>query len=140
MPPNPSEPDFRLDGRVAVVIGGTGVLCGRMAATLAVFRRSMEGGLFTAAVAFVIRSEAIRTTTTAPRARIESKSLLSVTDTGCCALRAAAAAAAAPPFGVAASDDPCALPAAAGVTARRPAPRDAGVDVTLAGGCCAGLP
>ena len=28
-------PDFRLDGRVAVVIGGTGVLCGRMAAALA---------------------------------------------------------------------------------------------------------
>ncbi|MEM7095298.1 MAG: SDR family oxidoreductase [Actinomycetota bacterium] len=27
--------DFRLDGRLAVVIGGTGVLCGRMAATLA---------------------------------------------------------------------------------------------------------
>lgn len=35
MQPNPSEPDFRLDGRVAVVIGGTGVLCGRMAAALA---------------------------------------------------------------------------------------------------------
>lgn len=32
---NPIEPDFRLDGRVAVVIGGTGVLCGHMAATLA---------------------------------------------------------------------------------------------------------
>lgn len=31
----PPEPDFRLDGRVAVVIGGTGVLCGRMAAALA---------------------------------------------------------------------------------------------------------
>lgn len=31
----PSEPDFRLDGRVAVVIGGTGVLGGRMAAALA---------------------------------------------------------------------------------------------------------
>lgn len=31
----PIEPDFRLDGRVAVVIGGTGVLCGRMAAALA---------------------------------------------------------------------------------------------------------
>jgi len=32
---NATEPDFRLDGRVAVVIGGTGVLCGRMAAALA---------------------------------------------------------------------------------------------------------
>ena len=32
---NPQEPDFGLDGRVAVVIGGTGVLCGRMAAALA---------------------------------------------------------------------------------------------------------
>lgn len=32
---NPNEPDFRLDGRVAVVIGGTGMLCGRMAAALA---------------------------------------------------------------------------------------------------------
>ena len=31
----PHEPDFRLDGQVAVVIGGTGVLCGRMAAALA---------------------------------------------------------------------------------------------------------
>jgi NAD(P)-dependent dehydrogenase (short-subunit alcohol dehydrogenase family) len=31
----PHEPDFRLDGLVAVVIGGTGVLCGRMAAALA---------------------------------------------------------------------------------------------------------
>jgi NAD(P)-dependent dehydrogenase (short-subunit alcohol dehydrogenase family) len=31
----PQEPDFRLDGRVAVVIGGTGVLGGRMAAALA---------------------------------------------------------------------------------------------------------
>ncbi len=31
-----SEPaSFRLDGRVAVVVGGTGVLCGRMAASLA---------------------------------------------------------------------------------------------------------
>lgn len=29
------QPSFRLDGRVAVVIGGTGVLCGRMAGTLA---------------------------------------------------------------------------------------------------------
>ena len=30
-----TSPAFALDGRIAVVIGGTGVLCGRMAAALA---------------------------------------------------------------------------------------------------------
>lgn len=36
MNPTPDLPSsFRLDGRVAVVVGGTGVLCGRMAQTLA---------------------------------------------------------------------------------------------------------
>jgi NAD(P)-dependent dehydrogenase (short-subunit alcohol dehydrogenase family) len=53
---NTNAPDFRLDGRVAVVIGGTGVLCGRMAAALAgagartvVVGRDVEKGVAAAA-------------------------------------------------------------------------------------------
>jgi NAD(P)-dependent dehydrogenase (short-subunit alcohol dehydrogenase family) len=58
---NPQAADFGLEGRVAVVIGGTGVLCGRMAGALAgagartvVVGRDVEKGR---AAADVLRAE-----------------------------------------------------------------------------------